>query len=689
MSTQSKATATAVLADGDAASTEHRTIHGVAISDNEITNGLHGKKKWTPEELKKAAPTLKGSTVTAAKDVGDLEVEGALIDTNHGQRVRVGKVTDSAYEDGVGVVYEMDVRNEDIYSALALGDLDISIEASDPADVDEDEETGALIMRDYVFDGMDVVERGAARSNHTAAGPASNNQAIAALSAQDVDQILDEHNEADLVAALAASIHTPSYSGTSTSSPSWADGSWERPSKSQFDSDDLSEIADHFIASASGFDSPDNFSDLKLPVVEPNGNLNLNGLRAANNRVSQTSGLGDDKKSAAKTKIQSLAEDEFDEDLGGGQEAANADAEAAAEESDPAESESEEEEAEAESEPEDGAEEESAGDTDDPNEGEVSADDGSDDEGEDSQSAADAENNDSGTDVKSESDMQESPESDDPDEDVENAGDDDPENPESTPGPDADETFSTGNSDEDAETSAESSSDDSEGSADEANETDSTMSNDNTPEDEESTDTENENEGETQQQEQAGLNLDGQVVIDEDRHDELKTKAAMAEEKDEENADLKRKLKKREEQIGVVNEVYNAALADAGPHTEEFYEDTPLETKQRELANIHGVEDQEGADAAALSESVSNEQPLPQTGDQGAGDEPNEAALEEENETAEAALKLDDMAALAQSDQTAREFVQERHGVNPSEYDDDIELRDAIYGDVAAAGGDD
>jgi hypothetical protein len=64
--------------------------------------------------------------------------------------------------------------------------------------------------------------------------------------------------------------HEPDYSGTTTAE-------WDAPRESDFETDDLSEIADHFVLSASGF-PPVAFSDLKLPVVDPDGNLNENAL---------------------------------------------------------------------------------------------------------------------------------------------------------------------------------------------------------------------------------------------------------------------------------------------------------------------------------------------------------------------------------------------------------------------------
>jgi hypothetical protein len=83
-------------------------------------------------------------------------------------------------------------------------------------------------------------------------------------------------------------MHTPDWSGTTESD-------WSSPDLEDFETDDLGEVANHFLISLSGF-PPDNFGDLKLPVVEPNGELNVNALAAVKGGrgVSAVEGLSDD-----------------------------------------------------------------------------------------------------------------------------------------------------------------------------------------------------------------------------------------------------------------------------------------------------------------------------------------------------------------------------------------------------------
>jgi len=105
-----------------------------------------------------------------------------------------------------------------------------------------------------------------------------------------------------------ASIHTPTYDGLSES------GEWSRPSKGSFDTDDLGEIAQHFIVSMSGF-PPDTYGDLKLPVVDTEGNLRWGALDSAWKTAASTDGLSDDQVETVKTKVNNLAKEHFDHDF--------------------------------------------------------------------------------------------------------------------------------------------------------------------------------------------------------------------------------------------------------------------------------------------------------------------------------------------------------------------------------------
>lgn len=205
-------------------------VHGVALGEDDRTNGLNSLKAWPREALEPAADSLTGTPVT----------------NRHGGD-RIGRVTRSAYEPGVGVVYEATLSDEDLANQLSLGQRDVSIEAGNPERVEHDDE-GAAILHGFDFSGMAVVENGASPSQHASAGTAADNQAIAALSA------------GDIAAKLAK--YEVEYSGT-------AGGSLDA---SEIPNDDFE---GHYLLPA------DTKSDSSFPVVDGSGDLRKGNVESA------------------------------------------------------------------------------------------------------------------------------------------------------------------------------------------------------------------------------------------------------------------------------------------------------------------------------------------------------------------------------------------------------------------------
>lgn len=119
---------------------------------------------------------------------------------------------------------------------------------------------------------------------------------------------------------LEGSVHKPDWSGTD-------DNDWSKPSLSEFASgswDELpserkSSIGEHFIFSMTGFPA-ENFSDMKLPIVRPNGTLSLSAVRNAKSRLSQTDGLSSEQRSRVESMLDSILEDNSsDEEAGDGE----------------------------------------------------------------------------------------------------------------------------------------------------------------------------------------------------------------------------------------------------------------------------------------------------------------------------------------------------------------------------------
>lgn len=106
-------------------------------------------------------------------------------------------------------------------------------------------------------------------------------------------------------------MHEPEYSDTTTEE-------WDDPQMNDFETDDLSEIDDHFVLSATGF-PPDNFTDLKIPIVEPDDTLNENALQVAHggaHSVDAVDDIDDDTREDVEDLLEDLSQEEFDSELG-------------------------------------------------------------------------------------------------------------------------------------------------------------------------------------------------------------------------------------------------------------------------------------------------------------------------------------------------------------------------------------
>lgn len=100
--------------------------------------------------------------------------------------------------------------------------------------------------------------------------------------------------------------HEPSYDDTTTDD-------WDSPQENDFDTDDLGDVAEHFVLSSSGF-PPENYGDLSIPVVDPDGRLNRNALQTARRTghgIDSVDDLDDDVAAEAKEIVDRLVEREF------------------------------------------------------------------------------------------------------------------------------------------------------------------------------------------------------------------------------------------------------------------------------------------------------------------------------------------------------------------------------------------
>lgn len=103
-------------------------------------------------------------------------------------------------------------------------------------------------------------------------------------------------------------LHRPRFSATTRNN-------WEFPSEAGVDTDDLPAVADRFLLSKSGFDDPDSFEDLALPVVTDRGELSYNALWAAKRGpygVEAIPDLDDEARAGVEALIDELGHEQFE-----------------------------------------------------------------------------------------------------------------------------------------------------------------------------------------------------------------------------------------------------------------------------------------------------------------------------------------------------------------------------------------
>lgn len=133
-------------------------IHGVAIGSNDVTlgSGSRERKLWLPEVLEDAAHTLRGKQIVVDHE-------------NRSSREVVGEVTDAKFEEGVGVIYEGVLDDEELARKIGYGWLEVSPRIIHSPEMDE---IGEVKVPQVIrkFDNLSIVSRGAADSNYVALG---------------------------------------------------------------------------------------------------------------------------------------------------------------------------------------------------------------------------------------------------------------------------------------------------------------------------------------------------------------------------------------------------------------------------------------------------------------------------------------------------------------------------------------
>lgn len=149
-------------------------VHGVALGEDDVTEGVSGKRThWPREALEDAAEGLVGKKIVNDLDHDDLEKKQPSVDTI------VGEVTAARYEPGTGIVYDGELDDPDIAKKVERGRIDVSpmlFRRLGEFDDERDAYTASEIVR---WRDLATVAEGASPSASIESGAAAAMQAAA------------------------------------------------------------------------------------------------------------------------------------------------------------------------------------------------------------------------------------------------------------------------------------------------------------------------------------------------------------------------------------------------------------------------------------------------------------------------------------------------------------------------------
>ena len=213
------------------------TVHGVAIGENDETQGMSGKTtRWPADALKEAADKLSGVPIVKEHPGTEKTESGLQVDAQPPLESKVGTVTSSKYKDGVGILWQGEINDPEIAEKVEQGLAEVSpVVARDihPVEGEDDVFEAAQIKG---FRDLGLVSRGAAPSNYITTG-------VAAMSADALAQAFDEPAES------GATPGDDDPEGASTGTNSDSDTMTDKD-------DDLTEEQRELLAKADTLESP-------------------------------------------------------------------------------------------------------------------------------------------------------------------------------------------------------------------------------------------------------------------------------------------------------------------------------------------------------------------------------------------------------------------------------------------------
>jgi len=245
-----------------------------------LSPGEWNNLNWTASELRDA---VENTDFDMSQERGDETPPNGSIFFDHKDRTA---------DQWVGRVENVRMEGTDVKSDLVITDKQtaMNLEFGAPFGVSPKADGSVNqqgTMRDFTFENFSLVANPAVKTTWLN---------------EDISTVLQDME-----------IHRPKFGSTDDrewNSPNledFTDKSWSDMSNSEKEA-----VGRHFLISKSGFPA-ENYSDLALPVVEPDGTLNLNALSNAKARVGQVSGIDEDEIRRVSKMINNLANGNFED----------------------------------------------------------------------------------------------------------------------------------------------------------------------------------------------------------------------------------------------------------------------------------------------------------------------------------------------------------------------------------------
>jgi len=250
-------------------------VEDVTVLSEGEWNGL----QWTASELREA---VENTDFGLSQNRGDRQPPNSSLFFDH---------EDRSADDWIGRVENVRMEGKDVKSDLVITDKQLAMNLEFGAPFGVSPKADGLVddqhkMQDFEFENFSMVVNPAVKTTWLN---------------EDIESVLQDME-----------IHDVKFRSTT-------EGEWDSPNLEDFTDkswDDMSRsekqaVGRHFLISKTGFPA-ENYTDFALPVVQPNGALNLNALQNAKSRVGQVSGIDDSEIARVSRMINNLANGNFD-----------------------------------------------------------------------------------------------------------------------------------------------------------------------------------------------------------------------------------------------------------------------------------------------------------------------------------------------------------------------------------------